>query len=552
MVPSGRLQVLVAHLCAGEEDGEGLQELQGERIQSLGDRSREAAANQIKVTREALKNGITHEKYFDGPATLADALKREREHNPKGTEAHKMQLLNEASYGKIYQSFNSMAQTELVQPSTGETIPINRFTIAVGDVTEANKVLQLNPPKHPFYNVFGRGVFVETDQKEWRRQRSWLSPGFSTRELQAMVPVMVEEVQHTSRLLLHDTDTSPSLKSRFAQMTMSIICRVSAGVPAEYMRSKAPAVSDAVTLLSEDNFLLIRQGGLKDEEEKAAFEVKMQHAGLEIGGFVMEVLKMAETNQLGTPSAWAEGARPAGTVGACPFGADRAKSLASLLFKHDPDGNRDPFAVDNFGIILFAGHITTANSLSWMLYELAKNPEVQQEAQAEVDRWYEEQASDDEQQLEYSLTMRALKKHFPFTNKIVLETLRKWPPVANGTLRVLQEDTEIGGKMIPRGTPIGIPVYRMHHDEAVWPDPLRFNPHRTNLRLDNPQFMAFIKGPRNCLGLNLALLEMRLTCVHFLRHFHLRLADPSFEAEAINSITLGPAGRIPLVFNRRQ
>jgi cytochrome P450 len=549
--PSVRIRVLTAHICAGSTE----EDERTERMTAFGDRTRDAAEAQVRVVKDSYANhaDVTND-FFDGPTSMKEMIKRERELNPDGTQAHKMQLLNEQKYGKISQSFNTMGATELLQPSTGECIPIQKFTISVGEISEANKILQLNPPKHPFYNVFGRGVFVETDQTEWRRQRSWLSPGFSTRELQSMLPVMLEEVQHTSRLLQSD---SVSIKSRFAQMTMSIICRVSAGVPAEYMRSKAPAVSQAVTLLSEDNFLQIRKGGAKTEEEKEAFQAKMQQAGQEAVSFIGEVLRLAEVNQLGQPSAWAKGGRPEGSSAAeCPFGADRPKSLSSLLFKHDELGALDPFAVDNFGIILFAGHITTANSLSWMLYELAKNPAVQAEAQVEVDAWFASQDiacgnEEDDDRAEFALTMRAMKRSFPLVNRVVLETLRKWPPVANGTLRVLQEPTEIGGKMIPRGTPISVPVYRFHHDPQVWPEPARFNPHRPNLKLDNPQFLAFVKGPRNCLGLNLALLEMRLTCVHFLRRFHLRLADPSFEAEALNSITLGPAGRLPIVFEAR-
>ena len=148
--------------------------------------------------------------------------------------------------------------------------------------------------------------------------------------------------------------------------------------------------------------------------------------------------------------------------------------------------------------------------------------------------------------LERFVTMRSLKQ-LPLINGIVLETLRKWPPVANGTLRVLDADTVIAGRRVPRGTPVATPIYALHHDPEVWPDPDTFDPTRKGLRLGNKHFMPFLQGPRNCLGMNVALLEMRLAAVRFLRRFKLSLDPQDFEAAGTNLITLGPDDGLPLV-----
>ena len=104
---------------------------------------------------------------------------------------------------------------------------------------------------------------------------------------------------------------------------------------------------------------------------------------------------------------------------------------------------------------------------------------------------------------------------------------------------------------VPRGTPVATPIYAMHHDAAHWPEPARFDPNREGLTLSNPHLLPFLKGPRNCLGMNVALMEMRLVAVLFLRRFEFSLDPPSFEATGRNLITLGPDEGLPLVLSPR-
>ncbi len=75
-------------------------------------------------------------------------------------------------------------------------------------------------------------------------------------------------------------------------------------------------------------------------------------------------------------------------------------------------------------IFAFAGHDTTGHTMTWFLYELAKNVSLQQRAQDEVDHFFEELG-------DRSPTYEDLGK-LPFMTRCVMETLRLWPAVANG------------------------------------------------------------------------------------------------------------------------
>jgi hypothetical protein len=185
-------------------------------------------------------------RVFSGPSTSAEQNSLRDEVNPLGDRSHLQQLQFASEFGDIYETFSSFAAQELEIPSSGDRIALHNKIISIGNVKEAHKIMQANPPKHPFYHTFGRGVFVETDPTEWQRQRKWLSPGFGMGELAAMVSVMEEEIDYTAAKFEHEwaqwkASDSPAsrvevvkgAKQKFAQMTLSIIARVGGGVGSE-------------------------------------------------------------------------------------------------------------------------------------------------------------------------------------------------------------------------------------------------------------------------------------------------------------------------------
>lgn len=99
--------------------------------------------------------------------------------------------------------------------------------------------------------------------------------------------------------------------------------------------------------------------------------------------------------------------------------------------------------------------------MTWLLYELAKAPELQQRLQAEVDEFF---ALIGERNPTYQDLF-----NMPFMTKCIMETLRLWPAVANGTFRQIQFDDYItgpGGKQVrlPKGTHVRIFNWSRHRN----------------------------------------------------------------------------------------
>ncbi|KAM8953030.1 cytochrome P450 3A9-like [Pelodytes ibericus] len=166
-------------------------------------------------------------------------------------------------------------------------------------------------------------------------------------------------------------------------------------------------------------------------------------------------------------------------------------------------------------IFLFAGYETTSLSLSYLFYNLAVHPDVQNKLQQEIDSFLPDKATPT-----YDILMQ-----MEYLDMVIQENLRMYPP-AGRIERVAKQNFEINGVIIPKGTVTMIPAYVLHMNPDVWPEPEEFRPERfskENRAIQDPyNFLPFGEGPRNCIGMRFALLSMKLAATVLLQNFHFR------------------------------
>lgn len=221
--------------------------------------------------------------------------------------------------------------------------------------------------------------------------------------------------------------------------------------------------------------------------------------------------------------------------------------LGMLLAARDEDdgtGMTDEQVRDEVMTIFVAGHETTANTMSWIFYLLARHPEAEQKLHEELNAVLGDR-----------LPTVADIPRLTYTNLIVSETLRLYPAawVIN---REVVEEVEIGGHTYQPGDTLMMSQYAMHRDERFYDDPEAFLPERfaADLLKRIPPFayFPFGGGPRVCIGNNFALMEAPLLLATIGQRFRLRLAEPNQAVEPEPLVTLRPKNGLPMRVEMRK
>jgi pentalenene oxygenase len=175
-------------------------------------------------------------------------------------------------------------------------------------------------------------------------------------------------------------------------------------------------------------------------------------------------------------------------------GADHGDALSMLLAAHTDGTPRltDAEITDQVVILFVGGSDTTANALSWALYNLARHPDAERRLHAEVDTVLSGSAA----------TLEDLER-LTFTSQVVTETLRLYPPTPMVT-RTVTADTDLGGYPISAGTTLVYSPLTVHHRSDLFADPEQFNPDRWTAPhlagLPRGAFTPFGGGARKCIG----------------------------------------------------
>ncbi|XP_059148816.1 cytochrome P450 4A25-like [Physella acuta] len=221
--------------------------------------------------------------------------------------------------------------------------------------------------------------------------------------------------------------------------------------------------------------------------------------------------------------------------------------LDILLTAHDETGQGLTNAEirDEVDTFLFEGHDTTASAISWALYSIAEHDEVQQQICEEIDGLMASKTSTD-------ILWEDLSQ-LPYLTMVIKESLRLHSPVPF-IQRELTVDTEIDGKMTPAGTMVNIVIYNAHHNPTIWDDSMKFDPNRflpeNSERRSAYAFVPFSAGPRNCIGQNFAMDEIKIALARILYRFNIRL-DPSHKVEKQESIVMRAKDDIHLLVTER-
>lgn len=222
--------------------------------------------------------------------------------------------------------------------------------------------------------------------------------------------------------------------------------------------------------------------------------------------------------------------------------ANPSNFLEALLVEQEKDGHfTDKEVFGNVFTILLAGEDTTSNSISWIIYYLAKHPRILNEIRNEVDRVIGDKAFPDSFE-----EINDLK----YTEAVVLEAIRL-KPVAPVIFLEALTDTVVNGLEIKNGTGLILQNKVAHTEAKNFAQPEEFVPERWlsgkcpfSGAYKPEVIQAFGNGPRYCPGKNLAMFEMVVATAMICKNFDLEFAVKPDEVEEIFSFTMYPQNLI--------
>jgi cytochrome P450 len=354
-------------------------------------------------------------------------------------------------------------------------------------------------------DVLGQGLLT-SEGEFWRRQRRLAQPAFHRERIAEYADIMLcctEEYLQTLR-----AGQTRDLHEDMMGLTLQIVCKTLFSTDILDMSAEVgQALSVIMDRYGNDTLLLLFPFLSR---WPLARNRRFARAIAKLDSLVLRMIKSR---------------RAAST---------QRNDLLSLLLsaKDEDDGVMTDAQLRDEVITLFsAGHETTALVLSYAFLLLSRHPGAAERLYAELSAVLPGRSP--------SLSdLPAL----PYTEAVVLETLRLYPPAwAIGREALL--DTELSGYKISRGAQIWIIPWVLHRDPQYFPEPETFLPERwldgLQKRLPRFAFMPFGGGPRLCIGNAFAMTEAVLLLAAIARRFRMQVVEEQ-PLRLMASVTLRP------------
>lgn len=386
-------------------------------------------------------------------------------------------------------------------------------------VKQAGKIEKWQRQTDTWANAVGHSTLT-LEGEPWKRHRRLLNPAFHAQTVKRYHGIVV---RHTERLLNRWQD-GQTYEMMFEMMrtTMGIIADIIFSL--EDIERDAAELNQALTDVFEvltARTTAFQQVPLwvptpKNRRVRAASRV--------IEGFIMPLIRQRRAE-----------------------GKDYGDILSDLIAAKDEETGAtltDQEICYELKTLFGAGHETTALMLTWTLYLLAQHPEIQEQLHQEVTTVLGERPPAVED-----------LKAMPYTEQVLLESMRCFPPAWSMMVRRVKEEIKLDGATLPAGSVLLIPMWVVHRDPRLYADPLKFDPDRFagdwRKRYPSHAYFPFGGGPHVCVGAHLAMFEGQIILPMMVQRFRfVDLPRPPLELQAL--LTLRPRGGLRLRVERRQ
>lgn len=394
-----------------------------------------------------------------------------------------------------------------------------------------------------FNLFFGRGMLT-TDGAEWRTRRAVSRPFFHRAGLRARSDVVTGTVEELLARWEPSARTGDpvDITDDMMWLAMGVLGRMLFGVD---LRGYADRLLPAVRFSLKAMILTGEVRQMLPRWVPTAYQRRLRRHQAVLNDVMDEIIDLHRRGGGSPDSVVAALLRATHEVTGEPFTQRQIRAELKTLF--------------------LAGHETTGCALTWTLYAIAQHENVRRRLDAELT-----------EVLDGRVPTAEDVDGLPYLRAVVDESLRLYPPIWLFPRDAVADD-QVGGYRVPAGSTVLVPVYAAHHNPAVWDNPEAFAPERfcpahaarltpsgddtapntaaaasggessdadaggegshadgggeggesgargAARRRDRYDYFPFGGGARKCIGMDLALLELRLAVAMVVQRYRLEL-----------------------------
>jgi len=330
--------------------------------------------------------------------------------------------------------------------------------------------------------LLGNGIIV-SDGEFWRKQRRMIQPAFS----KSMIESQVEMVQNCNLArmekwqALAESGSDIDISYEASDLALDIVLRL---------------------LFSDDVDTILEQSGenpfaFLTEDPTRDVQVVLKYRALM--SLLLELIQARRT----TTKKY----------------NDFVSVFVEARDKETGEAMSDKELLDEVMTMIVAGHETSAITLTWVWYFIAKYPEIDKAVQDEL-------IQADLNGVPGSADLEKI----PYIRQVTEEALRLYPPVWLYSRKAIEAD-KLGEYEIPAGADIFISPYYLHRNKNYWDDVENYHPERFAADKQKEQhkfsYIPFSAGPRRCIGDHFAMVEMQIHVGLMAQAFRFELVDDS-------------------------
>ncbi|CAD5224038.1 unnamed protein product [Bursaphelenchus okinawaensis] len=369
----------------------------------------------------------------------------------------------------------------------------------------------------------------------WKRIRTLINPLFSSKNLKRLIPMIQDSAEHMIEHIEKRSNPHQSvdIKPYSFEMAMDAMCRIAYGHE-KSMQFDNPVNDQINYFVRHPNDFPVIMSWIFPAAWRLFYVIQIigyviTQTGRGAGVFKVKNLIKERQKQM---AAGEEGHEDFISFFMESMDKDIQiekttvfnQSEARIINKKLTEGEVE----NNSLLFLLAGPDAIGNTNTFLMYYMAKDPDVQEKIRKEIE----------ETCVESTTTFEELGK-LRYTEAAIKETLRL-QPIASGILtRRCTNDTKLSnGLLIEAGTAIELDIPSVHHNKEIYgEDAVEFRPERFLENSYADHFYGFGGGPRICMGMRLGYIIQKLMLIRILKRYRIRQAKDTEDFEYVGPMT---------------